>query len=211
MLAKRNQVKLKRILSTLLAVVMLLGLLPMGALAETMEDKNQIEMTGGKTAYYAWDGEGFSETPGTQARTTNGATGSTPLVATEKTIAAVEGTENEFDITLKVETTQKIEETASSPDAAVVLLIDASASMEYCANCGHDSIHQSGWSDNKCFYCDCTNYETRFDAAKRAAKEFIKVYAGFSKQENGTYNFVDPNAAWWVCAVSYTHLTLPTT
>lgn len=203
MLAKRNQVKLKRILSTLLAVVMLLGLLPMGALAETMEDKNQIEMTGGKTAYYAWDGEGFSETPGTQARTTNGATGSTPLVATEKTIAAVEGTENEFDITLKVETTQKIEETASSPDAAVVLLIDASASMEYCANCGHDSIHQSGWSDNKCFYCDCTNYETRFDAAKRAAKEFIKVYAGFSKQENGTYNFVDPNAARWVCVLAY--------
>lgn len=197
MLAKRNQVKFKRILSTLLAVVMLLGLLPMGALAGAPEDTNQIEMTGGKTAYYEWDGEGFSETPGTEARTTNGATGSTPLVATEKTIAAVEGTENEFDITLKVETTQKIEETASSPDAAVVLLIDASQSMEDCANCGHG--HGIGHS----LICECRKFESRFDAAKRAAKDFIKVYAGFAKQENGTYNFVDPNAARWVCVLAY--------
>lgn len=192
MLAKRNQMKLKRILSTLLAVVMLLGLLPMGALAGTTEDTNQIEMTGGKTAYYAWDGSGFAEEPTGAPVTGNNPTNGAPEVTTSKTISAVKGAdgtvvENQFDITLNVETTQRIEETISSPDAAVVLVIDESNSMNESAGSGIN----------------------RKVAARIAADAFLMTYAGYTKTGTDSKGkpiygkYEDPGAARWVAVAMY--------
>ena len=68
-------------------------------------------------------------------------------VSIEKTVAAT-GTENLFDVTVKVSTTETITEVTTSPDAAVVLVMDVSNSM------GGNSI----------------------TSAKKAAQDFVKDY-----------------------------------
>jgi len=75
-------------------------------------------------------------------------------VTVKKTIEET-GTENVFDVTLRVETNQSISTISKTPDAAVVLVFDASASMN--ENDG----------DNK----------TRMDEARAAAQAFLEEYA----------------------------------
>lgn len=109
-------------------------------------------------------------------------------VTLSKTAAPVEGQENTFDITLKVETstTTSVETTSG----AVVLVIDTSGSMAYCSECGTDSIHDircpyflsSFWGDDV----------TRLDAAQDAAYTFLQTYAG-----------TDANASRMLAIVSF--------
>lgn len=70
-----------------------------------------------------------------------------------KTIAPTE-LENVFDITLKVETTQKIEEISKEPDMAVVIVMDISNTMTY-----------------------AFGNTTRYKAAMEAAEQFIDNFA----------------------------------
>ena len=97
MSAKRN---LKRALSSLLAGVMLAGLLPTAAFAAGESSDQQIEKYGGKPVYYSWTGSGFEQTTeSTDPKTSNNPSGGAPEVITSKTIAGTEE-ENQFDITL---------------------------------------------------------------------------------------------------------------
>ena len=109
------------------------------------------------------------------------------VVSTSKTIAATE-TENEFEITLKVETTEKVDENVLSPDVAVVLVMDISSSMKWTpegntANnqpdgdgtlWGNDNITES---QNYEFYKDGTS---RMAQAKVAARAFLDEYVSGS-------------------------------
>ena len=109
-------------------------------------------------------------------------------VTLSKKAAPVEGQENTFDVTLKVETstTTSVETTSG----AVVLVIDTSGSMAYCSECGTDFIHDircpyflsSFWGDDV----------TRLDAAQDAAYTFLQTYAG-----------TDANASRMLAIVSF--------
>lgn len=83
-----------------------------------------------------------------------GGTNSTDDVSVSKTIRGTD-LENVFDITLKVETTQKIEEVTSEPDMAVVIVMDISNTMK-----------------------DPFGNTTRYAAAMEAAENFLDKFAG---------------------------------
>lgn len=86
-----------------------------------------------------------------------GGTNATDDVSVSKTIRGTD-LENVFDITLKVETTQKIEEVTSEPDMAVVIVMDISNTM---------NEKFSGSSDQT----------SRYDAALVAANNFLDQFA----------------------------------
>lgn len=86
-----------------------------------------------------------------------GGTNATDDVSVSKTIRGT-NLENVFDITLKVETTQKIEEVTSEPDMAVVIVMDISNTM---------NEKFSGSSDQT----------SRYDAALVAANNFLDQFA----------------------------------
>ena len=77
--------------------------------------------------------------------------------------------ENAFDITLKVETSQ----TVKTNDAAVMLVIDTSGSMDYCAECGRESYHDKGCKHYDRWYNYVTDSQTRMTAAIAAAQNFV--------------------------------------
>lgn len=81
-------------------------------------------------------------------------------VSVSKTIEGT-GTENQFDITLEVTTTQKLDELKVSADAAVVLVMDVSNSMK-------DTLDGSNTNDAS---------QMRITMAKTAAKDFLEQYA----------------------------------
>lgn len=136
----------KRVLSLVLALVMALSLLPTVAFATDadIQAQEQIVNAGGKVYY---DKDGKQHTSGTLGE--NGI-----VVEMSKTVEAT-GTENLFDVTLQVKTNQKLTEIPSStPDAAVMLVLDVSNSMDDCVHCGKeqtDEDHQ-GKTETK-YYC----------------------------------------------------------
>lgn len=130
----------KRVLSLVLALVMALSLLPTAAFALGESSGNQImQDSSGNHLYYVSENEAVTgKTTETSQNTTSGGN-----VTVSKTIAGTNN-ENEFLVTLEVQTKQKLNETVSSPDAAVVLVLDRSGSMSYCAECGdHDYWNNS--------------------------------------------------------------------
>ncbi len=143
----------KRVLSLLLALVMALSLLPTVAFAtdKDIQAQEQIVNAGG-TVYYDKDGN----------QHTSGTLGEDGIVVEMSKTVEATGTENLFNVTLQVKTTQKLEEIPSStPDAAVMLVLDVSNSMDDCVNCGKeqsDKAHQ-GKSETK-YYCSGTSGTT---------------------------------------------------
>ena len=113
MLAKKG----KKVLAMLLTLCMVLGLLPMSALASS---NDQIG------SYYELDQNGNMVGEGTATSVTTTDDGAVTL---EKNIKPLAG-ENEFEITLKVTTTPQTKVVTTSPDAAVVITIDVSNSMD---------------------------------------------------------------------------------
>ena len=112
----------KKIHALLIALVLALALaLPAGVLAAT---PSQIVNEGG-TVYYDANGNSVSE--------------SNAVVSMSKTIEAT-GVENEFIVTLNVKTKQKLLEiSGDTPDAAVLLVMDVSNSMDDCVHCGQEN------------------------------------------------------------------------
>ncbi len=143
----------KRVLSLLLALVMALSLLPTVHIAtdKDIQAQEQIVNAGG-TVYYDKDGN----------QHTSGTLGEDGIVVEMSKTVEATGTENLFNVTLQVKTTQKLEEIPSStPDAAVMLVLDVSNSMDDCVNCGKeqsDKAHQ-GKSETK-YYCSGTSGTT---------------------------------------------------
>ncbi len=156
----------RRIISFLLVFVMVLGMLPTGVFAEET----------GATVDGHYEGDVW----------TQGGTGTTTYdvdgteVSLSKTATPVAGKENTFNITLEVRTsTSSSSQTASG---AVVLVIDVSGSMDFCAECGGDGRHS-----RDCTYSGSNRVETeqrRITAAKAAAREFLAAYAGTDANAN---------------------------
>jgi len=103
-------------------------------------------------------------------------------VKLSKTIAGTE-TENVFDITLKVTTSENLEESAISPNTAVVLVIDSSSSMI-----------DNEYGDN-----------TRLYAAKESARSFVDSYVNdYQKQVQSDPDLVRKLAVVNFDSTSYT-------
>ena len=181
MLATRS----KRFLAMLLALIMCLSTLPIGVFATERSSSEQI-MSG----YYVPDDT--SKTVTTDTTTTAERSTEGENVKVSKTIEGTEN-ENEFLVTLEVQTKQKLSETVSSPDAAVVLVLDRSGSMNSCADCGgytdffgyyhHNYGCERDWANNTVDYED-----SRMAAAKAGAIAFVdQLLEDTPKDESGKY------------------------
>ena len=241
----------RRGLSMLMAMIMVISLIQISAFATgtnavTEQAEKQIE--GGTTpVYYTYN----TETGAFGSDTTTDALVQSPggKVEISKTIAAT-GEENLFDITLNVKTKQEITQSTASPDAAVVLVLDVSGSMGYCANCGSDDMdkethyycygtsgqeYYDGWDwNNDCDRChkdisqhtavttvkcdDCGGTQTRLDAAKAAAVQFLEKFAasasGEAKREVAVVTFSSGasamnfgNGTYWLDVAKQENLT----
>ena len=144
----------KRLVALIMVMALALSLVPVGATGDSEANggngnsDTQI-VNGGGTVYYDSTGNRVE-----------GATGlnDDAVVAMSKTVNTTEK-ENEFEVTLQIQTNQKVTELSSeTPDAAVVLVIDLSASMT-----------ESGGQG-----------KTRLQLVKEAAKQFIDEFASLS-------------------------------
>ena len=115
--------KSKRVLSVLLTLIMILGLLPTSVFA--YDNSRQV---GSYVGYDAATGQKTGEQYATAEEATQVL--EKDGVTMQKNISAA-GTENLFNIDLIVTTQEQLEEIPMSPDAAVVLVIDSSYSMNY--------------------------------------------------------------------------------
>lgn len=185
--------KSKKVVSIVLALIMVLGMMPISAMAaDPINSASQIQKVSSDNAYYTWNNSAsaFENAPDKQPVTTNTTAQNVPKVTTSKTIAGTD-TENVFEITLDVTTTQRVEETLSSPDAAVVLVVDLSGSMNYCVTCGSGNSNSLGDHANKCSARNGVSKikadQTRLYASKMAAIAFLKEYRGSAKNADETY------------------------
>ncbi|MCL1858786.1 MAG: Cna B-type domain-containing protein [Oscillospiraceae bacterium] len=172
---KTSKILSKRVLAFILIMMMIFSILPamvLPVLAEEHTSAEQIEKNGG-TQYYKKDG-------------TDATSRSDAWVGISKTI---EGTdvENEFEITLTVETKQESSTVNENLDASAVLVLDMSGSMWFCATCGsgnngslgtHSNVNNS--TTNPCYSRRgqaITEAQTRYYALREAAKTFVDTFA----------------------------------
>ena len=169
----------RKLLSIVMAVIMTFGVVPFGQIAMADKGLNASEagseVVNGRYVDGVWQAGGN----GTAVYSIDG-----NEVTLSKTAAPVPGQENTYQVTLQVETSTSTSEVVSSENGAVVLVMDLSNSMTYCAECGGNGSHNngcshhsnSGWgwgNDNS-----VTTEQTRLYAAKEAARNFINMYAG---------------------------------
>lgn len=145
----------RRGLSLFLSLVMMISLVQIGAFAAAPSAAEEQEKAQIMEGYYTPDDENKVLTDQITKDAWNTSEGGNVKVS--KTIAAT-GTENLFEVALEVQTSQKLSETITTPDAAIMLVMDRSGSMSYCAECGHDSID----SDTK-YYCHGTGGDEYWD------------------------------------------------
>ena len=136
----------KRGLALLMCICMIFTLLPFSALADATAQDDGI-------VYGKYSGTTWTPQEGLTAENepyTNSNTGAN--VEYSKTAEPVENEPNTYNVTLTIKS--KTSETAPGA-SAVVLVIDISTSMEYCAECGSDrhirgcKYYASGWgADN---------------------------------------------------------------
>lgn len=141
----------KKAASILLSMLLVVSLMPLSVFAEGLATE-ELTATGSNVQigeYYQVDDDTGELLERVDFKGNTQQSYADGQVKVNKTITGT-NTENVFDINLEVITQDKIEQTAVSPDAAVVLVIDTSGSME-----------KNG----------------RLSAAKKAAKSFIESFA----------------------------------
>jgi len=164
----------KRVLSILLCMMMILSTLPMSVFAEGEAATTTEPVVDGTYTGENWAVAGN----GTITHNINGTDVSLSKTAVPAKDEEGKEIENAFDITLKVETSTTT--TTQTDGGAVVLVIDVSGSMDYCAECGGDGYH-----DRDCdHYGWVTTAQSRMNAAKIAATNFLKSYAGTDADAN---------------------------
>ena len=171
----------KRILSLFMALVMLFSLTTPAAWAAEDPAKDSAVTNGS-----------YGETGTTW---TEGGTGTIQYKPDDNTTLNLSKTatvigENEFEITLTVQARTKTQ--LSTNAAAVVLVIDTSGSMRFCAECGGDGRHDSDCDHYTQQNNTVTTAQSRMQAAKNAALSFLATYAG-----------TDANAARWLSIVDF--------
>ncbi|MDD5858186.1 MAG: hypothetical protein PUF76_09190 [bacterium] len=129
----------KKLLSALLAAGMLFTMAPAVAIAEPAQQTSESQIVYGGELVTCADG----------------------AVTVNKEVEET-GEENVFNITLTVTTTEQLEEIETSPDAAAVLVIDRSGSMEE-----ETTIKDNSGQKRKV---------QRISAAKTAATSFVNSF-----------------------------------
>lgn len=168
----------KKILAMLMAVAMAFSLLPVTALATngTSDTTTKDVVYGHYTNTGEWkSGELENAIPGSLKDT---------VTTVDKTAKKVDGQDNQYEVTLKVEMKHKTEEVQPGA-AATVLVIDKSGSMNYCTDPTH--THTKDRYGNECG--TWPGRTSRLSVAKTAAINFLKSYSGFSNSdfnENGS-------------------------
>ena len=190
--------KFKRVMSLFMVFVLCLGMLNLGVVAAegftpTYADST-VQIEGEDVpVYHVHNSTDTTEDSLVANRAQD------PEVYASKTIYPT-ADENLFEIELKVETTEKITEIRSEPDAAVSLVIDYSSSMEekmnpgVCVHCGEKEenaerveTYTDRWGRERTRtvkYHECIegkSYEedptTKMDAAIAAAQDFVRAFA----------------------------------
>lgn len=159
----------KRGLALLMCICMIFTLLPFSVFAEDAENGNRGGTEGtaqqsvvygkydnGTWKQYAEAKDTVTETVDTQGNT-----------ITLKKTATPTGNENEYKIDLEVITTET--SSTKAGDAATVLVIDVSGSMDKCAECGYTEGYSHNWNYGH-------NFKSRIAAAQTAAKQFIDAF-----------------------------------
>ena len=156
---RMKKIELKRLLSAVLSVAMLISMLPTVVSADEATSR---------VIYGSYeDGVWVQDPDGTGTVTTEEG-----FVLT-KVAVPDEDDPNKYTITLGVQTSTTTT-TVNPTSAATVLVIDVSGSMKYCAECGGNGRH-----DRKCDYSGVVySDQSRMAAAKNAALGFIESYAG---------------------------------
>lgn len=172
---------MKKFLALLLAVLMVVGMAPVSVFAAEAEETTSDVVYGFYGNNNIWS-QDANEKDGHVSYNE----GSIELWKTaEKTEE-----ENQYKVTLGVKTATKVETVAE--DAAVVLVIDVSGSMDSCAECGDSSIsdvllvsiHKGNCKHAG--FCQMTvkTEQTRIYAAKQAAKNFVENFAKNASGKN---------------------------
>lgn len=174
----------KRGLALLMCICMIFTLLPFSAFADGTSEPDVV--------YGKYDNGPWTQVDGMTADSSaqnyeNKDTGAD--VTYSKTATPVEGQNDTYKITLKIES----DTSSTAPGAsAVVLVIDISTSMYQCTECG------KSWEDRddhskKCSYYNSNSKsnkvsfeQTRLYAARNAAVNFVNSYAG-AKENAGRY------------------------
>ena len=157
---------IRRGLAWVLVLCMVFSLVP-GAAIPARAEENAPTVNG----YYDNSGNWVEGGTGTVTHDVDGTD-----VTLSKTAQAVEGKENTYDITLTVKTSTS---TSMKTNAgAVVLVIDRSNSMMYCAECGGNGRHDSDCEHYRRNNNTVTDAQNRMTAAKSAAASFLASYAG---------------------------------
>ena len=175
----------KRLVALIMVMALALSLVPVGAtgVSETNggngNSDTQIVDEGG-TVFYDKEGKPVNANE-------LGDDGS--VVKMSKNVEGT-GKENEFLVTLNVKTNQNLTELSSAnPDAAVVLVLDVSGSMDWCVHCGKEKDDHYERPD----YCyegkhdsNSPRYESRLKAAQDAACDFLDDFAALTAGEGET-------------------------
>lgn len=142
-----------KLIALLMALVMVASMMSVAA-AET--SATQI-VNAGATVYYDDAGNKTDDVLGQ----------GNSVVEMTKTVAGT-ANENEFEVTLQVKTTQDVRIISSdTPDAAVMLVLDLSNSMNECVNCGEDENHRNHEGNTTSYwYCDA-NHDTVFETNRQ--------------------------------------------
>lgn len=168
----------KKIVAMLMAVAMAFSLLPVTAFAmggpSATTPKDVVD------GHYNDEGNWKSGKPANAIPDSLKDT----VTTVDKTAKKVDGQDNQYEVTLKVQ--MKQQKTAVPPGAAAtVLVIDTSGSMNYCTDPTHTHTKDRYWNE-----CGTWPGRTsRLSVAKTAAINFLKSYSGFSNSdfnENGS-------------------------
>ena len=150
----------KRGLALLMCICMIFTLLPFSAFADGTSEPDvvygQYDKSGTTWKQVANAKDTVTETVDNQGNT----------VTLRKT-ATPTGNENEYTIDLEVITTET--SSTKAGDAATVLVIDVSGSMDKCAECGYTEGYSHNWNYGH-------NFKSRIAAAQTAAKQFIDAF-----------------------------------
>lgn len=159
----------KRGLALLMCICMIFTILPFSVFAEDAENGNRggTEGTAQQSVVYGkydngtWKQDAEAKDTVTETVDTQGNT------ITLKKTATPTGNENEYKIDLEVITTET--SSTKAGDAATVLVIDVSGSMDKCAECGYTEGYSHNWNYGH-------NFKSRIAAAQTAAKQFIDAF-----------------------------------
>lgn len=166
--------RLQRPLRLILCLVLILSITSLPALAADTGEDDRV--TNGS---YGEDGTWAPGGTGTVAYDVDGSE-----VRLSKTAAPVSGEDNTYDITLRVET-GTLAQLRVKP-AAVVLVIDVSGSMSFCAECGN-----SEWHSRNCIHQgQVLSSQSRLTAAQSTALSFLEAYAGTDSEASRQLSIV---------------------